>query len=138
MIELKGEYGDRVRRRLLEEQVIWLTTTGPEQTPQPRPVWFYWDGQQFLLYTRPDAHKLRHIEQHPNVALHLNSDFRGHDVAVFLGRAKIGPEGREAPHSPAFIDKYRTRIDEQGATPESFSKDFSVSIRVEPDKLRGF
>ncbi|MDX1599900.1 MAG: TIGR03667 family PPOX class F420-dependent oxidoreductase [Anaerolineales bacterium] len=138
MIELKGEYGERVHRRLLQEQVIWLTTIGPDHTPHPRPLWFYWDGQQFLLYSRPGAHKLKHIEQNPNVALHFNSDFRGHNVAVFLGQAEVGPKDRSAPHSAAYIDKYRTRIAEQGGTPESFSNDFSVSIHVEPDKLRGF
>lgn len=138
MIELTGEYGERVRRRLLDEQVIWLTTTGPDYTPQPRPVWFYWNGQQFLHYSRPSAHKLNHIEQYPNVALHFNSDSRGHNVAVFLGQARVDREGARALHSSKFIDKYRTRIEEQGATPESFSQDFSVSIHVEPFTLRGF
>ena len=118
--------------------MIWLTTIGPEQSPRPRPVRFYWDGQQFLLYSRPDAHKLKHIERHPNVSLHFNSNFIGHDVVVFLGRATLGSEGRDIPHSRAFIDKYRSRIEEQGATPESFSKDFSVSITVVPNQLRGF
>ena len=30
--------GDRVRRRLSEAKVIWLTTTSADGTPQPNPV----------------------------------------------------------------------------------------------------
>jgi predicted pyridoxine 5'-phosphate oxidase superfamily flavin-nucleotide-binding protein len=33
-------FGERVRRRLREEQVIWITTVGKDGTPQPNPVGF--------------------------------------------------------------------------------------------------
>ena len=43
------EFGARVERRLPDERIIWLTTVGPDNTPQPSPVWFFWDGETFLI-----------------------------------------------------------------------------------------
>ena len=39
-------FGDRVRERLVDEQVIWLTTVGADGTPQPNPVWFLWTPEE--------------------------------------------------------------------------------------------
>lgn len=39
-----SEFGQRVRARLRDEQVIWFTTVGADGTPQPNPVWFIWQG----------------------------------------------------------------------------------------------
>ena len=62
MIDLSTEFGQRVQRRLTEERIIWLTTVSEGSTPQPRPVWFLWDGETFLIYSRPNTYKLRHIK----------------------------------------------------------------------------
>ena len=32
-------FGDRVRRRLRDAELIWFTTTSADGTPQPNPVW---------------------------------------------------------------------------------------------------
>lgn len=137
MIDLAGEYGARVERRLKDEEVIWLTTTGSDLTPQPRPVWFYWNGEEFLIFSRPEAHKLQHIERHPNVALHFNSDERGHDVVVFLGRARVDREGPSSGETARYIRKYRGGLERLESTPEELVGELSVSIYVEPYRLRG-
>ena len=43
------EAGERFRRRLSGEMMIWLTTVGRDGTPQPNPVGFLWDGGDSLL-----------------------------------------------------------------------------------------
>ena len=45
MFETATEYGQRVARRLHQERIIWLTTIDSQNRPQPRPVWFLWDGE---------------------------------------------------------------------------------------------
>ena len=47
-------FGQRVQRRLRDEQVIWLTTVGADGTPQPNPVWFLVDGTTVVVYNRPE------------------------------------------------------------------------------------
>ncbi len=138
MIELSGDFGERVRRKLGDEQVIWLTTIGPDLTPQPRLIWFLWKDEGVLTYSRPEAYKIKHIERHPNVALHFNSDRRGRDVVVLLGKAEMLTDYPAATELDGYIEKYRAAIARQRSTPERFSREFSTAIKVDPFRLRGF
>lgn len=76
MLDLTTEFGQRVIRRLAEEHLIWLTTVSSDGTPQPRPVWFLWDGETFLIYSKSNTYKLNHIVRRPQVALNLDGDGR--------------------------------------------------------------
>ena len=51
-IDPSTDFGARVERRLRDEIVIWLVTVGPSGAPEPAPVWFLWDGQSFVVYSR--------------------------------------------------------------------------------------
>src|SRR3970282_1994210 len=98
MIDFSTKLGRRVAKQLKAEQVIWLTTVGPGNTPQPRPVWFWWDGTSVLIYSKPKAHKLRHIRRYPNVSLHFISDAEASEGAVLVGRAslpRVTPAGHD-------------------------------------------
>ncbi len=138
MIDWSSKFGRRVKRRLNKEAIIWFTTVGTDLTPQPRPVWFLWDGDSFLIFSQPGAHKLRHLKAHSKVALNLNSDEVGDDVAVFIGTAAIDSNLPPAHEIPAYFRKYRKAIANLGMSPEEFSREYSVAIRVIPSDLRGF
>lgn len=139
MIDFTTEFGRKVKEHLENEYFIWFTTLGADLTPQPRPVWFIWDGEAFLIFSKPDAHKVAHIKQHPNVALHFNTDEKAdEDVIVFLGVAEIDPDALPAHEVPAYLQKYRTGIADLDITPESFSQEYSLAIRVRPTKVRGW
>jgi len=137
-IDLSSEFGAKVARRLQEEQVIWLTTVTTGGTPQPNPVWFYWDGETFLIYTQPTSFKMRNIERNPRVSLNFNTDEEGEDVVVFTGEVFVDPEAPGSDQVPQYVEKYRHGIASLGWTPESMAADFSVALRIRPEKLRGF
>ena len=132
------ESGERIRRRLHEEFVIWLTTVGSDGTPQPNPVWFLWDGDTILVYSLNNAARERNIEHNPRVSLNLNSTRGGGDIVVLTGEARISPEERSADKVPAYVEKYRDMIAGSFGTPEQFASQYSVPIRITPSKLRGF
>jgi len=139
MIDFSTEFGRKVKRYLEGEYVVWFTTVGADLTPQPRPVWFVWDGEAFLIFSRPGAHKISHVKQHPNVALHFNTDDKGDEaVIVFLGEARIDPKAPPAHEVPAYLEKYRGGIAGLDMTPVEFSRDYSTPIRVVPVKVRGW
>ena len=138
MIDLATEFGRRVAQKLKTEQVIWLTTVGPGNTPQPRPVWFWWDGTSVLIYSKPKGHKLRHIRRYPNVSLHFNSDAEANEVAVLVGRAIVARTAPAANDHKEYLRKYRKGIAGLGMTPKDFGEDYSVAIVVTPARLRGF
>ena len=138
IIDTSSEFGQRVSRRLADEQVVWLATVDSIGTPQPNPVWFIWDGQTALVYSQPNQAKIRNVERNGHASLHFNSDFHGGDVVVLSATAHIEPGAPAADQNPAFIEKYADGIASINMTPESFAAAYSVPIRIIPTKVRGF
>jgi PPOX class probable F420-dependent enzyme len=135
--ETNSEFGRRVARRLAEDRIIWLTTTDSGGVPQPRPVWFLWQEDHFLIYSRPDTAKLGHIVNNPSVALNFNGDSHGGDIIVFTGEAELAPDARPANDVPAYVAKYTAGFARINMTADQFAAAYSEPIRVRPVKLRG-
>jgi PPOX class probable F420-dependent enzyme len=139
MIDLTTEFGQAVERHLKFEHVIWLTTVDSRLSPQPRPVWFLWEEGTVLIFSQPTAYKVKHIKQHPRVALHFNTDNTGDKhVIVMTGEAVIDPNGVTANQVPAYLEKYSAGIAELNMTPESFNAEYAVLLRITPSELRGW
>ena len=127
---------DKFSPRLAREQVIWLTTVGTDDTPQPNPVWFFWEGATVLTFSRPDAKRLAHIKRNPRVSLHLNSTRTGGKVTVLTGTAEV-LEGDPTAY-PEYVAKYRRDIEQISGTVEAFAKEYSLPTRIRVDGARGF
>lgn len=135
MIDLSTELGLRTAKRLKQEKVIWLTTVSSTGTPQPNPVWFFWDGKSFTIYSQPTSHKVKNIARNPRVSLNFHADSQGGDVIVLTGEASL--DLHPSSHDSRYLEKYREEIPQIGLTPESLAKSYSVQVRIEPSKLRG-
>jgi PPOX class probable F420-dependent enzyme len=127
--------GKRVHKRLQKELVIWLDTVGADGRPHPVPVWFLWDGKSFLIYSVPGL-KVRNIEGNPKVALHLNSTPDGGDLVRVDGDAKRLLRQPPAYKVPSYIRKYAGLVKSYGWTPQSFSGDYRIALRVRPTRFR--
>ncbi len=139
MIDLASKFGRKVKRHLKSEYIIWLTTLGADLTPQPRPVWFLWDEGTILIYSQPNAGKVRHLESHNRVALNFNTDAKGEmDVAVILGTAEIDVNAPPAHKMRAYLKKYHDGILALKMTPQQFGDEYSTAIRVTPSSVRGW
>lgn len=138
-IDFDSEFGRKALQMIQTGYVAWFTTVGADLTPQPRPVWFIWSAGTFLIYSKPDARKVRHVIERPRVAVHFNTDETGdQDVVIMTGQA-IVDHGIPAAHDmPAYIEKYRAGIEALGMTPAEFSRAYSAPIRVTPTNLRGW
>lgn len=136
-IDLNTPFGKRVARRLAEEPIAWLTTVRANGTPEPSPVWFWWDGQTMVIYSKPNTPKLRNIAQNPNVSLNFDGDGGGGDIIVITGTAQVDAGAPPIHQLPEYAAKYAAKIQGMGMTAEHFGKAYSVAIRVTPAKLRG-
>lgn len=125
-----------LERRLRQEKIVWLTTVRGDGMPQPTPVWFLWRDGRFLIYSQPDARKIRNISANPKVAIHLNSDEWGDRVTVFTGMASVDADAVPADEIPAYLEKYREGIEKIEMTPESMAREHSSAILVKPTWLR--
>lgn len=139
MIEFTSAFGHVVRQQIENQYVIWLTTVDARGTPQPRPVWFIWDDDSFLIFSQAKAHKVKHIAKNPRVALHFNTDHTGdRHVIVFTGEALIEKKNPPAHQVAAYLQKYKDGITALEMTPEGFSREYSVAIRIRPTEVRGW
>jgi len=120
--------------RLKRELVIWIATAGSDGRPHVVPVWFWWDGKSFLIYSVP-GQKVRDIQANPEVVLHLNTDPVGDDVVRIDGTAKVDSRLPPAYKVPAYVRKYRDQIKGFDWTPKVFSDKYHFAIRVRPTRF---
>ena len=135
-----SEFGQRVRRRLHEDHLIWLTTVGFDGTPQPNPVWFLWeeDTETVLVYNAVKAARLAHIAVRPHVSLNLETDADGDDVVVLIGTAER-PTGVPAPDQhQAYLTKYDEDIVRIGFDQARMAREFAEPVRITINRVRGF
>jgi len=140
MLDLDSDFGRIVKKHLDEEYFVWLTTVDSKGTPQPRPVWFIWEDDSFLIFSKPDAYKVRHLENNPRTALNFNTkDKDGEEhVIILVGDASFDPDFAPAHKVPAYFEKYKSGFDELKLTPEGFSNEYSLAIRIKPTQVRGW
>lgn len=141
------EYGRVIRRRLAEEEIIWLVTVNSAGVPQPNPVWFLWtpdegdewgDGS-FLIYHLDTAARMRSLRARPTVALHFDGGVHDLEVSVFTGDVEILQGHPPAGEVPEFVAKYSDRAAKyfKSTVGEAMAK-YSVATRLRPAKVRGF
>jgi PPOX class probable F420-dependent enzyme len=139
MVDLTSQFGRVVQEHLNDQYVIWLTTVDSDLAPQPRPVWFIWVEDTFLIFSQAKAYKVKHIKKNPKVALHFNTDETGEEhVIVFVGDAAIDVQCPPAHKIPAYFKKYQSGIADLNRTPEVFSREYSTAIRIRPTEVRGW
>lgn len=134
-IDRDEEAGVRSAERLEQERIGWLTTVASDGTPQTSPIWFFWDGDEFLLYSL-DSARIRNLASRPRVSLNLDGNGMGGDIVVIEGTARIDKATPSAAENPAYLAKYKPVMDDYGWTPEWFAGRYSVPIRITPTKFR--
>ena len=132
-------FGERVARRLRDERLIWFTTVDAKGMPQPTPVWFLWDetNSTILIYSRADAKRLAHLQQHPRVALNFDGNGAGGDIIVITGEAQVSTDDPPADQLPIYEEKYRDFIARRYETAEKFAAVYPVALRIRPIAIRG-
>jgi PPOX class probable F420-dependent enzyme len=132
-VELKPEFASYIQNAYY----AWFTTVRDDGMPQPTPVWFIWENGTFLIYSMPDAHKVRNIKSNPLVALSYSASEDAEQYVVIMGEAKIERNVPQPSQNDAYMKKYTQGIADINMTPESFDKTFSTAIRIIPTRVRG-
>jgi PPOX class probable F420-dependent enzyme len=129
------EVPPQILERLAKEQVIWLTTAKADGTPLPNPVWFLWNGEQFLIFTEADSVKMKNMTRNARVALNLNSDSDGGNIAIFQAEAEIKPAPINEEELNAYVSKYSEGMQRIGLSTGVLIADYHL-IRIVPTKFR--
>jgi PPOX class probable F420-dependent enzyme len=121
-----------------EDLVGWLTTVTESGQPQSSVVWFLRDGDGLLVYSKPDATKMRNISANEKVAFNLRTDEMGDSMTTFEGTATVVDSPTPPHQHPAYFAKYQDQIKRLGWTPEQFSDDYSALIRITINRIRSW
>ena len=139
VIDTTTPFGKVADRRLRKDHIIWLTTTSADGTPQPNAVWFVWDGETLLMYSIPNQAKLKNIARNPRVSMNLDSSKQGDSIVIVTGTAAVDPTAPPVNKNRDYVNKYRAEIERLGLGPAAkMAKEYSVAVRITPEKLRGF
>ena len=136
MLNLSPEFAALVKARLEGEEILWFTSVTPKGVPNTNPVWFHWDGEYITVYSQPSSWRVRNLKHNPNVALHLqDADGHGDNAVVINGRAELSSGPNMAP--PGYWQKYDKFLPNLELTRQTMMRDYSVQIRIKPEKIRG-
>src|SRR5690349_12857681 len=58
--------------RLRAEEILWLASVRPDGRPHLVPVWFLWEGETILIFSKPENQKIRNLRQNPAVSVSLD------------------------------------------------------------------
>lgn len=124
---------------VLDRDLIgFLTAVDRGGQPQTAPVWFVRDGDDIVVYNKPDTPRLASIAVNPKVAFSLRGDRAGVGVVVVEGSAVGDPDLPPAQDFPGYVDKYDREIESLGETPQTFSLGYSAGIRITVTRVRAF
>ena len=54
---------------LRTDPVVWLSSVQRDGRPHLVPVWFHWDGEQIVAFSKPHARKVDNLRDQPRVML---------------------------------------------------------------------
>jgi PPOX class probable F420-dependent enzyme len=135
MLDLSRSRDAHIERRLRSEPIIWLSSVRPDGRPHLVPVWFLWDGSSFLIFSQPNAQKVRNLRRSPQVMVALEATDEGEDVAIFEGKATLLDDPTITPLLPAYAEKYAALLQRIKSDPATMAASYTLAIRVIPTRL---
>jgi PPOX class probable F420-dependent enzyme len=129
----RDETERRVLPMLAEERVAWLSTVRPDGLPHLVPTWFWWDGEALLVYSKPDAVKVRNLEANPRLMVALGDPADDFSVGLIEAEARCDVGTASVPD--AFFAKYAGELGAGRLDPGTFRALYTRAIRIVPTRF---
>jgi PPOX class probable F420-dependent enzyme len=110
-------------------------TVRPDGRPHAVVVWFLWDGESILIFSRPNNQKVRNLQHNSNVVLAKDNTHEGSDPITIEGIAALLKPGEVNTAQPGFVEKYGEHIKRIGYTLEEMAAEYSQPIRIIPTRV---
>ena len=121
----------RIHGFLEREPVVWLSTVRPDGGPHLVPIWFWWDGEAVLVFSKPGAQKVHNLRARPSVMLALGDAEDDFDVGMLRGRAELLESPTSDVLPAAHLEKYAAKLASIGLSAEEYTATYSQVIRIE-------
>ena len=84
-------------------RLAYIWTDG---SPRVIPIWFHWNGAEFVMGTPPKAPKLKALAQNPRVSLTIDDNVFPHKVLLVRGTARLEPVNGVVPEYALAAERY--------------------------------
>jgi hypothetical protein len=75
-------------------------------TPRVIPIWFHWNGSEFIMATPPRAPKLKALAKNPKVSLTIDDNTFPHKVLLIRGSARLESVDGIVPEYATAAERY--------------------------------
>lgn len=83
-----------------------LAYIATDDTPRVIPIWFHWNGAEFVIGRPPKAPKLKSLARNSRVALTIDDNTFPHKVLMIRGTARLEPVNGIVPEYAAAAERY--------------------------------
>lgn len=125
-------------RCLRDDPVVWLSSVQGDGRPHVVPVWFHWDGERIVAFSKPNARKVQNLRDQPLVMLAVGSPGPEFDVELIEATAELPNQPAEHMMPEGFGDKYRDLLRRAGVSLQRFAQVYSQPIVLRPTRFVGY
>lgn len=119
---------------LQRDPVVWLSSVRPDGGPHVVPMWFHWDGESILVFSKPGAQKVRNVRAEPRVMVAVGEPGPAFDVELVDAVAQLAREPTSRLMSDEFARKYAGLADLAGISFDRFAAVYEQPIWIRPTR----
>src|SRR5690242_21807993 len=135
MLDLTQPLHQLVAEHLHSNVIAWNVTVRSVGRPHLVAVWFIWNDEHLLVFSKPNNQKVRNLRQNPNVTVALDDTDDGDDPIVIEGAAELVDDSDISTNLPAYLEKYGEAMKEIGLPGAQMAKVYSQAIRITPARV---
>ncbi len=124
-----------IEAALRDDPVVWLSSVQTDGRPHLVPVWFHWDGDRIVAFSKPHARKVDNLRDQPRVMLAVGTPGPEFDVELIEATAELPDEPAEQIMPEGFGAKYRELLHRAGLTAQRFAEVYSQPIVLRPTRF---
>jgi PPOX class probable F420-dependent enzyme len=130
--------GPQAEAALRDDPVVWLSSVQTDGRPHVVPVWFHWDGERIVAFSKPHARKVDNLRELPRVMLAVGTPGPDFEVELIEATAEL-PASSAAEMMPAgFGAKYRVMLRRANLSVQRFAEVYSQPIVLRPTRFLGY
>ena len=127
-----------IQAALRDDPVVWLSSVQTDGRPHLVPVWFHWDGDRILAFSKPHARKVDNLRDQPSVMLAVGTPGPGFEVELIEATAELPDQPAATIMPEGFGAKYRELLHRAGMTVQRFAEVYSQPIVLRPTRFLGY
>lgn len=117
---------------------MWLSSVQVDGRPHLVPVWFVWDGDRIVAFSKPHARKIDNLRGDPRVMLAVGTPGPDFEVELIEANAELPDQAAADVMPSGFGAKYRELLRLAGLSVQRFAEVYSQPIILRPTRFLGY